>query len=237
MNRKSWIIPFIVMILLFASTFSFADNIDKENLKDKADKKSESILEIIKRKGIHTKNVDYKETLEIFSVNRRINDSANISNLKDIKQRLKETIFTLAITSRKYTIPLYMLVISITIGLISGLGVKSLKKRKAWIVFAMIISVLFLIFINIPLFILYSISKSGQTLKIDYYYNIMYDIVFFLKQNSFTISIILAAYGIINKLLGKNDTPRNAVGDYLLRASAINFITLQSLPILINLII
>jgi len=236
MIKRIGLVLMVVMMVLSVATISFADDV-KDSLKDKADSQNESILKMIKDRGIHTKDGDYSKVLNSFSSQRRNDDGFKVTDLKQVKTRLREMIFTFAITSRKYTIPIYMITLIVTVVLIAGLGAKSLKKRKMWIIFAVTISFLFLIFINIPLFIIYTQSKAGQPLNLDYYYNVLYDIVFFLKANSFTISIILAAYGFINKLLGKNDIPRRAVASFLLKASVINFITIQGVTIVMKFII
>jgi len=225
----------VVMMFLSVATISFAN--DKDALKNKADNQSESILKIVKDRGIHSKDGDYSEVLNSFNEQRKSEESFKATDMKQVKTRLREMIFTFAINSRKYTIPIYMITLIITVVLIAGLGAKSLKNRKMWIVFALTISFFFMIFINIPLFIIYTQSRVGQPFNLDYYYNTLYDIIFFLKANSFTISVILAAYGFINKLLGKNDIPRRSVASFLLKASAINFITIQGITTVMKFII
>lgn len=224
----------VVIFILSITTLSFAD--DTKELKEKADKQTESIFNIIKDKELNTSEKDYSGTLDAFN-NIRKNSSDGFTSFKDIKVTIKDKIFLLCITSRKFAIALYMVTLMFSIFMASGLGAKNLKKRKSWIIFCFSISFIFLVFINIPLFIIYSESSAGENFNMNSIYNSLYDIIFFFRENSFTISATLAIYGILNLLLGKNDIPRRTVGKYLIKASMAVYIAMIGIPTIIKLII
>jgi energy-coupling factor transporter transmembrane protein EcfT len=193
-------------------------------------------MEKLKEGALNSTEKDYSEKFDSFREN--VMSKSKSRSFKDVTEKLDEGIFTLAINSRKYIIPIYMLALFFTVVLISSIGSKSLKKRKKWIFFSLGISVIFLAVINIPLFILYTQSgEINNSETIEGIYNNMYDIVFFLNANSFTISALLGVYGVINSLLGKNDIPRKMVGSYLKKAALVLFIVMKALPKVIEFVI
>jgi len=224
----------ILSILLMVVPIVYAD--DGENLKDKAEKNNNIIMDRLKEGTLNTPTKDYSKSFDTFK--NTIMSGSKSSSFKDVIKKIDEGIFTLVVNSRKYIIPIYMLALFFTVTLIGSIGSKSLKKRKKWVFFSFGITVIFLVVINIPLFILY--AQNGETSKADTIegiYNNMYNIIFFLNANSFTMSALLGVYGIINSLLGKNDIPRKMLGDYLKKAAIILFIVMKALPKVIEFVI
>lgn len=154
----------------------------------------------------------------------------------DLGSILMNLVKKFTIEGRNFVISLYALYVSIMIIYLSIFGSRDLAKRKSGIVALIIISIMFLLYINIPLILLYIQGDKSLTMQITFTDRID-SIVSFLQGNSFIISALVCYVGITKLIISKNDLSFKLQGRYLVKFSAILLILLNTIPLIIKFII
>jgi hypothetical protein len=232
MKNKKFILIIMILVLLLSGCDKdkTADEIDT-----KLDEQNESIVDAVKEVGVPSNEEKFDDALNSFK--NSTNQSGN-ADIDSIKEKIVSGFFNLAITLRKYTVPFYMFILITNVVMLSTLGSKSLSKRKAYIVGSAILTIMFVILMNVPIFIIYFQNNTfSEVVTIDTIYRSLYRLVFFLRKHSLTLCLILFTYGMINTQLGKNDIPRKITGGYFKKIALWSFLILQILPFAINFII
>lgn len=234
--HKKTLFVFLLCFFIFMITpIAFA--IEETAMKEKVDNQTKSMLETIK--NIPKKDNSDIEAKGIYEQMRSsISQEGKSPTIKSITHSIRDAGFNLSIMSRKYAVPIYLLLVMVNLILAGVLGSKSLKKRKIYTLSVISFTVLFTVIINIPLFVLYFQSNPmSEVFTADNVYNATFSFVFFLKQHSFTISTLVLVYGIVNIMLGKNDIPRKLLGRYLVKTAFVIFFVMQGLPIMVSFIL
>jgi hypothetical protein len=232
MKMKKLILIIMILILLLSgcNKEKTADEIDT-----KLDEQNESIVDAVKEVGVPSNGEKFDEALSSFNNSTKQSGDTNIDS---IKEKIVNGFFNIAIALRKYTVPFYMFILISNVVLLSTLGSKSLNKRKAYIVGSVMLTIMFVILMNVPIFIIYFQNNTfSEVVTIDTVYRSLYRLVFFLRKHSLTLCLILFTYGLINTQLGKNDIPRKITGGYFKKIALWSFLILQILPFAINFII
>ncbi|WP_017826342.1 hypothetical protein [Clostridium botulinum] len=165
-------------------------------------------------------NAEYKG----FDIEKKTNSIINFIN-------------TFVVKSRSVVIITYGVLIIIISIYMATIGSRSINKRRNGMLIMLGNTILFLVFINMPLFIIYfTIAKNNIGEGISIYSRIL-NILEFFRDNSFIISMLLAYLGVSKLIISKNNLPIRHQGKYLLKASVILLIVLNLVPIAIKFII
>jgi len=233
MNKKLKQVILILIIILIFTGCSKEKTV--EDIDSKLDEQNETIVDAVKEVGVPSNDENFDEALNSMRNSTKQRGDADIDS---IKVKIVDGLFTVAITLRKYTVPFYMFILISNILMVATLGSKSLSKRKAYIVGSVILTIMFVILMNVPIFIIYFQNNSfSEVVTIDTVYKSLYRLVFFLRQHSLTLCLILFTYGLINTQLGKNDIPKKIAGGYFKKIALWSFLILQILPFAISFII
>lgn len=213
-----------------------ADGKTVDNIDEKLEEQNKDIIDAVKEVGVPSNEEKIEEVLNL--IEKSTQKTGTTSNLKEIKTKIIKGFFNIALTLRRYAVPFYMFILVTNIIALSILGAKSLKKRKGYIVGSAITTVVFVILMNIPIFIIYFQSNPfSEVVTLNTTHNSLYRLVYFLRNNSIALCAILYIYGVINIQLGKKDIPKKVAGSYLKKTALGIFAILQLLPFAINFIL
>lgn len=229
---------FICLALLLVFSAGFIKTVNASSTQANIDKKIEQQNKDIKN---NIKDApDNGEKLDGL-INQYNNDNKNSSgdfNKKELKAKIENGLTMTTITSRKYAIPIYTIFMLIMTVLISTVGAKSLEKRKAYIVWSISVTIVFLFFLNLPILVIYFQNRALEEIMASGgIYKSLYGFIRFLQQNSPVIAALLIVYGITNIILSKTDLPRRLQGRYMIKLAFVVFIVLQIFPLIINVIV
>lgn len=223
----------MIMLLLTMNTFaeesinSIEDKISNQNIEIR-NKIKESKIE-----GVSDEDIDAVVNAILSSTSR---STEKINSFTDIKKNAVEGLFRLALSFRKYAVPFYMFILITNIFLAGTIGSKSLSRRKAYIIGSVILTVVFIVFMNVPIFIIYY-QNTPNAGSIDSFYIGMYRFILFLRNNSIAICSVLFILGVLNSILGLNNIPRKVAGQFYKRVAIIMLLVLWLLPPVVNFIL
>ncbi|WP_455796029.1 hypothetical protein [Clostridium butyricum] len=140
------------------------------------------------------------------------------------------------IKTRSIIIITYGLFVALITIYLSTIGSRSLNKRRHGILLLIGNTILFLVYINIPLLIIYLSVAKENIVNISLYSRII-QVTNFLRSNSLIISILLCYLGFTKLIVSKNDLPTRKQGKYLIKTEDIILIILNIVPLAINFII
>lgn len=224
-----FVFAFNIILVTCSSKVLAADT--SKNIEQKLQKQSDDILSKLKDKQPEYGN-QFDSIMNAYDENQK--------NSKGIyhKPNLLGPLLKLSIGARKFAVSIYILNIIGNIILLSTLGAKSLEKRKVYIFSSIAITLILLLFLNIPIFVIYFEYNSFFTMVTSGALNQhFYNTIFFLKDNSFVIFSLLLSYGIVNLAISRNNLPRRLTGRYLIKASFVLLIVMQSISAVINFIL
>lgn len=240
-KRKLMLCVLIILVSMLSTVISrlptYAEKINTaDSIDNKIEKQNEDILDAVKDAGLKSSGEQLDNLIDVFEKSTQT-EKKEIS-INNIKSNLQKTFFSIALSLRKYAVPFYMFILVSNVLLLSVIGSKSLQKRKAYIVGSILLTVVFIIMMNIPIFIIYFQSNPfSEVVTLDNTYNGAYRLVYFLRDNSLALCLILYVYGLINKQLGKNDLAKNITSKYFIKTACWVFVVLQILPYAINFIL
>lgn len=232
MGKKLGMIA-LTFFFLF-SVFSFNRVVYASDIDKKLEQQNKDIENNMN--NMPTQGEEFEGVLEQFNSNRE--NSSGEFNKAELMNKMESSIIKGVIGLRTYSIYMYVLLQFIVVILISTIGSKSLEKRKLYIVFSITITVLFLVFLNLPIIMIYFQNRAleevigeGGILKS------LIGVISFLKDNSPVISMLLVVYGLINVTLSKNNLPKRMQGKHMIKLAAVVFLVMKILPLIINLIV
>lgn len=158
------------------------------------------------------------------------------SNIKNIVEKGKELLSNLLIKTRTLAIIAYGIFVVVTLIYMATVGSRSLNKRRSSLLSLIGFTVLFVVYINLPLLVLYIQADKSALPNITIYQRAA-GILDFFKSNSLIISLLLIFLGLSKIIISKNDLPSRNQGKYLLKFSVINFIVLNTIAMAINFIV
>lgn len=219
----------IYIILILALGFSFINNISTIAIT-----LEEKIIEQNKQLN---ESIDEKQMIPDFYYNQyeEINSYSN-GHAIDLGSVIMKFVKTITIDGRNVVISLYGLYVLVMLIYLGIFGSRDLAKRKRAIVSLIGISLVFLLYINIPLIMIYVQGDKSLILKVSFTDRIN-SVVKFLQSNSFIIAAILAYVGITKFIVSKNDLGFKLQGRYLVKFSFILLILLNIVPVIIKIII
>ncbi|MBO8160665.1 MAG: hypothetical protein H0Z24_03430 [Thermosipho sp. (in: Bacteria)] len=226
---------FFLLLSILPAAQAFAQNEDA--IQQKLEEQHEIILEKFKNAKPFSDTEDkFNSLMQNF---KKTQESSDVTTSKEqVIHNLKAKIYDLSLSSRKYVVPAYMIIVAVNTILLSTLGSRSLIQRRKYILSLISFTILFVVVINLPLIILYFQSNpSSELLEADKMYQAAFAFVYSLKRNSIAISILVLVYGLVLQLLGKNDIPKKILSQYLIKIAIILFVVLQALPIIVHLIL
>ena len=218
---------YIILILVLGFCFINSISISSITLEEK----------IIEQNKQLNESIDEKQMLPDLYYNQyeEINSYSN-GHAIDLGSVIMKFVKTITIDGRNVVISLYGLYILVMLIYLGIFGSRDLAKRKRAIVSLIGISLVFLLYINIPLIMIYIQGDKSVILRVSFTDRIN-SIVRFLQSNSFIIAAILAYVGITKLIVSKNDLGFKLQGRYLVKFSFILLILLNIVPIIIKIII
>lgn len=235
-KKLSFIIIFVV--LFFLTGIGLISRTYASEAKKSIDNKIEQQNKDIKNNIKETPSSGDKFENLINQYNTNNKNSSGEFNKKEWKGKIENGLTKITILSRQYAIPIYTIFILIITVLISTVGAKSLEKRKSYIVWIISVTIVFLFFLNLPIFVIYFQNRALQEIAGNGgIYKALYYFINFLQDNSPVISSLLIVYGIINITLSKTDLPKKLQGKYMIKLAFIVLVTLQVFPRVIKLIV
>ena len=228
---KKTIYIFLICILIIPS-ISYADKSMNE-IQDKVDEQNdylyEKLLELRKEEEEPLKGI-------IDESKKRDNEPVQDFNLGKVSSNIHKGSLYLAVTARKYVIPVTLLILLFNVFMLSAAGAKSIKHRKKYILGSAFLFVLFLIILNFPIYLLwrYSIGIDGF-LNFKGFYGFVEGVSMFLKENSFTFFIIIFTFGVINMISSEYNYPKKMASKYLVKMSFVLLVMFNILPFILKL--
>ena len=230
-------ILFLIMLILlaFTTTYARADS-DRDALREKLEEQEESLKDEMQPIN------PLEDTDKIENYMDDITDSVKLEgltgefNVQDKINGIQKSLFLIIIKTRTVAIILYSAIWVIGIIYSATMGSRDVNKRRKVFLIIRNSTVLFFIYINIPLFIIwFNTDKSILTqLKL---FDVVYDILEFLQRNSVIISSLLLFSGISRLIISKNDLPVRKQGIYLIKFSVILLFVLNIAPVAMNFLI
>lgn len=229
------IISFGNLVSVYAQETSSNKEID-DKLKNKVQNQTNDIQKNLKDNFFPSKSQEFDNALQTLK-DRHDEESGDI-NVEGLRKGTSSLLFNLSVGSRAYLVPVYMLYVIYNIVMIGTVGAKSLRNRKVRIIGIITTTIVLILFLNIPLMIIYFQDKSfNGVFGSNVLLNGLYNFIMFLKANSITVGAIFIVYGIINMILGRNDIPRKVQGSYMIKIALLMILILQGLPLAMSLII
>ncbi|MBN1050394.1 hypothetical protein [Clostridium botulinum] len=232
-EKKKLIVSLLIVISMINLNFVvFAADKKKTDLEIKLEQQEQQMKSDIGN-GIVPKDDDFLDN----ALDAVQNAEYKGFDVEKKKNSIINFINTFVVKSRSVVIISYGVLIIIMSIYMSTIGSKSINKRRNGMLIILGNTILFLVFINMPLFIIYfTIAKNNIGGGISIYSRIL-NILEFFRDNSFIISMLLAYLGVSKLIISKNNLPIRHQGKYLLKASVILLIVLNLVPIAIKFII
>lgn len=174
-----------------------------------------------------TKSIYEKAINDIVEANKTTTGELDIKSKSDMLQRF---VFKLIVNTRTISIYAYVGIWVLGILYASTFGSRDVNKRRKVYLILRNSTVLFLIYINIPLVIIWLNSDKTKLSDISII-NSIYAGLEFLQRNSLVISGLMAYAGVSRLIISRNDLPVRKQGKYLTKFSVIMFICLNVAPI------
>lgn len=231
MKRIFKIVIFSMIILVLNSHIIFA-----KDMEQKIDNQNEILQEKLQDEKLKVNGNDFDKVYDTFQEN---NKNATGDYLgKKVVASLNKAFFNISIKFRKVVIILYTLIICADVILISTVGSNSIQKRRHYMLTGVGFTVLFIIFINIPIILLYwQYTKDNNLVSLNGLFSMAISIIKFLQHNSFIISLLVLLYGMVQLTLSQYDVGKRLNGRYLIKCAVIIFLTLQLVPMAINFVL
>lgn len=230
-QKTQLIILFSILIMsLNISTTVFAYNSEKKDLEIKLEQQENNIKEDM---GDITPRDD---TFINDSVDSVMKAEYKGFNVREKIDSISNFIKNFIVKSRSTVIIFYGLVVTILTIYIATIGSRNLNKRRHGLFLLIGNTLLFLVFINIPLVIIYFSVAKENIAEISIYRRIL-DMMDFLKSNSLIISALLAYLGMSKLIVSRKDLPNKQQGEYFLKSAVIVLLVLNLVPIAIKFII
>lgn len=230
----------IFFMLNFINVYATENEIDidknQQEIEQKIEKQNEDITEKLNTIGLPN-NKD--KILRFYNTLQETKTSSlEADNLQSVKKNLFNTVLDLSIKMRKYPIPIYISLLILNAIFAITIGSKSMEKRKHYILYSISLTILFVLFLNIPVLMIYFSNNTltGQE-QLETTYTGLYAFINFAKRNSLTICVIFIIYGILLKILGSGDVAKKMAGHFFIKGSIVTFILIQLLPIVVNFIL
>lgn len=222
-------ISIIVLVLSIVSTPVFADS-NRDNLRKELEKQEEILEEEMKPINPIDENVTkslYEKAIQgLEEASKNSTGELNIKGKTDFFQRLT---FKIVIGSRTISIYAYIALCVLSVLYAATFGSRDVNKRRKAYLLIKNSTILFLIYINIPLFIIWlNVDKSQLTSLTAF--NIVYDFLEFLQRNSLIISSLMFYAGITRIIISRNDLPIRKQGIYLIKFSVAVLLLLNIAP-------
>ena len=231
----------ILSIFLSSNNIAYADDINsndgREELQEQLDQQEKELqdsfqpLNPFDSDTIHNANDNIQKIVE--------DNKATIGNdinVEGITNRIQSFLFNLVIKTRTTSIIVYAIIWVVGIIYMSVRGSRDVTARRKAFLFIRNSTVLFFVYINIPLFILWFNTDKSLITKLSLF-NSFYSIVKFLQKNSLIIAGLLAYAGTSRILVSKNNLPLRRQGQYLIKFSAITLLFLNVVPLAMYFII
>lgn len=231
----------IITIMLLSSISVVYAETDSKKEVNKIDNKIENQNKDIKSKikdfDMPNESEKFDSLLKQFE-DKRTQEYSGKFNKEVFSSSIANEMFNLSLKGRKFTVITYMLFLMWDLFKISTIGSKNLVKRKLYINTIIISSFFLIIFLNIPLVMIYFHNNSDlKAFSSDALLSNMYGFIVFLKANSICIGAIFFVYGLMNKILGLNDLRKREFGSYMIKVAVIFVGVLQFLPRVMYLIL
>lgn len=221
--RKIYIILFLVIGFSFIGSINASAVSLEDKLKDQNEQLQNSINE--------------KELLPDFYTNQyeEVSSYSNGHTI-DIGSVIMSWVKTLTIDGRNVVISIYALYVIVALIYLGIFGSRDLAKRKRGIVALIGVSFIFLLYINIPLIMMYIQGDKSLVRQLTFTDRIN-SVVSFFQRNSFIISAIIAYVGVTKLIVSKNDLGFKLQGRYLIKFSLLLIILLNTVPMIISFLI
>lgn len=226
-----FILTLISIVNFSTISIAFAEDTGKSNLEKQLEQQEGTIKDDIEDKVIPKSDFSAKDASD-FIVNAEYKEF----NVEDKKNTIKNLIVTGLIKSRTMVILSYAVFVAGICIYMATMGSRSLNRRRHGLLLLIGNTIFFLIYINVPLMIIYFSMLQEHLNEIEFI-DRMIDTMNFITNNSVIISVLLAYLGVSKLIVSKNDLSTRKQGQYLLKASVIVFLILNVLPFGISFII
>lgn len=204
---------------------------NRDNLKEELNKQEETLEEEMKPidplEGDKVQSL-YEKALDDLQDN--IKNTTGVPDFKSKSAALQRLVFKLVINSRTIAIYSYIGVWVIGILYASTFGSRDVNKRRKTYLIIRNVTVLFLVYINIPLFIIW-LNADKSNISSMSAFNVVYDCLEFLQKNSLIIAALMLYAGLSRVIISRNDLPLRKQGKYLIKFSGITLILLNIAPV------
>lgn len=220
----------IAIVVTIPNKITVAES-NRENLKEELNKQEQILEEELK--PINPIDENIVESLHDKAIEDLKESYQNSSGVPDFKSKsavLQKFIFKIIINSRTIAIYSYIGIWVIGILYAATFGSRDVNKRRKVYLIIRNSTLIFLVYINIPLFIIWLNADKSNLTSITAF-NLVYDFLEFLQRNSLIIASLMAYAGITRVIISRNDLPLRRQGKYLIKFSIVSLILLNVAPI------
>lgn len=223
----------ILSFLIFSGFFKplkvWAD--DREQLREELEKQEDDLKNEIK-----TTNPINEENGKAFldqAINT-VNENATESKGEFIGTgwivNIEESIYDVAVKTRTLAFILYGIIWAGGIFYVATFGSKDVNGRRKVYLLIRNSTVLFFIYINLPLALLWLGADKSNITSLTAF-NVLYTVLEFFQEHSLIITSLLAYSGITRLIISKNNLPLKKQGIHLIKYSFVSLIFFNVIPI------
>lgn len=228
-------LPIFILAMVFSisvtkSIIVYAES-NRDNLRQELEKQEQKLEEELK--PLNPVELDITKTLYQKAIDEFETNASNATgeiNIQEKTDEIQKVFFKSIINTRTIAIYGYIGIWVIGILYAATFGSRDVNKRRKVYLYIRNSTVLFLVYINIPLFIIWFNAYNKELFEITGF-NLTYDTLLFLQRNSLIISALMFYSGKSRIIISKNDLPMRKQGKYLIKFSIIVLILLNLAPI------
>lgn len=217
----------LVSTLNMSNSFIVTNADDRDNIKNKIEEQEDIIGEELNEfqiEDLFNESNYYDELQKLQDEN--VDNSTGEFSTKKIINNLREMFYKFLINTRTYSIIGFIILCVLAAIYAATFGSRDVSKRRKAYLLVRNFFVLFMIYINTPLFILWIKSDKTALLNIDFI-NVFVTFIEFLQSNSIIICILIAYSGFHKYIISKNNLPLYKTGIYQMKFSLWLFIILN----------
>lgn len=233
------VIKVLLLSIVIISSFSistFAAG-DRDTLREELEQQEEELKNELKPYNPLDKGVTVEKfgnTLDtILENNKDVKGEFSVDNVVITTQK---ALFEIVIKTRTFAIIAYGLLWLIGIIYAAIMGSRDVNKRRKVFLIIRNCTVLFFVYINIPLFIIWINSDVGRVTQLTFF-NVVFNIMEFLQKNSLIIAVLLLFAGVTRLIISRNDLPVRKQGQFLIKFAIISLIALNVAPLAMSFLI
>lgn len=234
---KIFSLLFLFLIVFWScSKVTAYANDDREALKEKLEQQEEELNDVIEPYD-PTKDKNVTDTIN--NSVKAFEENKSTEGIFDVKGKIaamQKGIINLVVKTRTYAIILYGAIWILGVIYYAVMGSRDVNKRRKVFLVIRNATVLFFVYINIPILLIWLNTDKSQLTRLTFF-NVIFSVLGFLQRNSVVISCLLFYAGVTRLIISRNDLPVRKQGMFLMKASPLVLLLLNIVPFAMNFIV